>query len=184
MRWSKTALPAAIVCGKTFLLSLALSTGSAAATAQHAASAGKAFADHCFSPHLTAQTAREHLAPSGARIDFYDLRPFSNAAPSPVTGRSQTAGTDRRCEVAFDGSDPQTAIRWLKTGLTHEGLADRTTDVPAGFPRQNGTTFIAAAQLNPNRIAVVQVGVRSSTAGTPETFLNVERLFPLDEASK
>jgi hypothetical protein len=39
--------------------------------------APEAFAAHCFSPYLTAETAVERLAP--ARVDFYDLRPFSSA---------------------------------------------------------------------------------------------------------
>lgn len=170
-------------CATILCLTAALVAGSAVA-AQDAASVGRAFADNCFSPRLTSQTARTKIGPSGARIDFYDLRPFTNAAPSPVTGRARTPGTDRRCEVAFDGFDPQTAITWLGNGLTQEGLAQKKATVPEDFPRQSGTVFIGAAQLNPNRIAVVQVGVRSKAAGGQETFINVERLTPLDEASQ
>ncbi len=150
---------------------------------QHPASAGKAFANHCFNPRLTAETAQAKIGPSGARIDFYDLRPFSAAAPSPVTGRAATSGTDRRCEVAFDRSAPHEAIMWVNTGLKQEGLADKKAEVPNNFPRQTGTVLIAAAQLNSNRIAVVQVGVRSGPNGR-ETFLNVERLIPLDEVTQ
>lgn len=166
----------------TLCLTASLAAGSAVA-AQDAASVGKAFADHCFSPHLTAETAQTNMAHSGARIDFYDLRPFSAKTPSPVTGSTQTPGTDRRCEVAFDSSDTTTATQWLKTGLKQEGLLNKKTTVPADFTRQEGVTFIAAAQLNPNRIAVVQVGVRGATSN-PETFINVERLIPLDEVTQ
>lgn len=161
-------------------LSAFLAAGSAVA-AQDANAVGKAFADHCFSPYLTAQTAATHLAPSGARFDFYDLRPFSSAAPSPVVGRAATPGTDRRCEVAFDGQHEQSARDWLITGLTQEGLHQKTAEVPDGFVRQAGSTYIAAAQLNPNRIAVVQTGLRTGPNGD-ETFISVERLTPLNEA--
>lgn len=167
-------------CATLICLTASLAAGSAVA-AQDAATVGKAFADHCFSPHLTAETAQANIGPTGARIDFYDLRPFSAAAPSPVTGRALTPGTDRRCEVAFDGADPTTAFNWLYTGLKYEGLLRNTAEVPKDFAAQSGTTFIAAAKLNPNRIAVVQVGVRGAS-DMPETFINVERLIPLDEA--
>ena len=164
-------------------LSAILAAGNAVA-AQDAEGVGKAFADHCFSPLLTAQTAQANLGPSGARIEFYDLRPSSGTAPSPVTGRAPTPGTDRRCEVAFDGAEAMTAADWLARGLAQEGLVNKPAMVPAGFIQQTGATMIAAAQLNPNRIAVVQVGVRDTSAGTRETFLSVERLHPLDEVGK
>ena len=167
----------------TLCLIAVLAAGSAVA-AQDAASIGRAFADHCFNPRLTAQSAQDKLGPSEARIDFYDLRPFTNVAASPVTGRTKTPDTDRRCEVAFDGFDPQTAINWVGKGLTQEGLADKKADVPEGFVRMAGTVFIGAAQLNPNRIAVVQVGVRSKPVGGQETYMNVERLTPLDGAKQ
>ena len=152
--------------------------GSAVA-AQDAASVGKAFADHCFSPYLTAETAQTNLASSGARVDFYDLRPFSFVAPSLVSGRPATSGTDRRCEVAYDGGDPQPAIAWITKGLKQEGLFGKQVAVPPKFPRQKGIAMIAAAQLNTNRIAVVQAGVRDGPNGS-EIYLNVERLTPLD----
>lgn len=166
----------------TLCLTATLAAGSAVA-AQDAASVGKAFADHCFSPHLTAETAQSKMGPSGARIDFYDMRPFSVAAPSPAVGREATKGTDRRCEVAFDGFAPTVAIDWLRTGLEQEGLLHKNAQVPDGFTPQDGMSFIAAAQLNPNRIAVVQIGVRGP-AQSPETFINVERLIPLDEVTQ
>ena len=157
--------------------------GSAVA-AQDAAAVARAFADNCFNPRLTAATAQDTLGPSGARIDFYDLDPFTNAAPSPVTGRALTQGTDRRCETAFYGFDPQIATQWVRTGLMQEGLADKTADIPDAFPLMEGSFFSAAAQLNPNRIAVVQVGVRETAQGRQETYMNVERLTPLNEASQ
>jgi len=152
-------------------------TWACAATAHPAAM--QAFADHCFSPYLTAEKAREAIAPSGARVDFYDLRPFSSAAPSPVIGRAATPATDRRCEVAFDGQAPALAAEWIRKGIAQEGLAGRLVSVPDTFPIYEGTTFKAAAQLNPNRIAVVQAGLRQGPNGI-ETFMNVERLTPLD----
>ena len=172
-----SALATSIPC-----LFAVFAAGSAVA-GQHSALVGKAFADHCFSPYLTAETANANLAPSGARIDFYDLRPYSSSPVSAVTGRPATSGTDRRCEVAFDGAAAQKAIAWANTGLEQEGLASSSATVPADFPRQDGTLFIAAAQLNPNRIAVVQIGVRDGPSG-PETFMNIERLTPLDEVAK
>ena len=154
--------------------------GVAAVAAQSADVVGQAFADHCFSPYLTEQKAQDTLKPSGARVDFYDLRPFSSAAPSPVTGRAATPGTDRRCEVAFDGTALQNARDWIIIGLTQERLLDRQIDVPAEFPLSPHTTHAAAVQLNPNRIAVTQIGIRPGPNGV-ETYLSVERLTPLNE---
>lgn len=168
------ATTTAILC-----LTASLTAGNAVA-AQDAASIGKAFADNCFNPRLTAETAQANFDPSGARLDFYDLRPFSAAPPSPVTGRPATRGTDRRCEAAFDGFAPQEALAWVNKGLKQEGLADKKAPVPMGFTRQAGIVFVAAAQLNPNRVAVVQIGLREGPTGH-ETFMSVERLLPLDE---
>lgn len=169
------ALPA--IC-----LTALVAAGSAMADARTTAVA-QAFADHCFNPRLTAQTAQAGLGPSGARIDFYDLRPFSSVPPSQPTVRPQTPGTDRRCEVASDGYHFEIAQHWVDIGLDREGLLHKNTDVPANFPIQSGTTAISAVQLNPNRIAVIQIGLRKGPNGN-ETFINVERLVPLDEVSK
>ncbi|MEM1375362.1 MAG: succinyl-CoA synthetase subunit beta [Pseudomonadota bacterium] len=134
-----------------------------------------AFAAHCFSPFLTATRAAEVLPD---RHDFYDLRPFRAANPiSPAQGRAVTPGTDRRCEVAFDGPAVEAGIAAIATALTREGIT-RQVDVPEGFDLQHGTQFAAARQLNPRRIAVVQVGTRPGPRGV-ETFMNVERLTPL-----
>ena len=62
-----------------------------------------AFAAHCFSPVLTADTAAERLAP--ARVDFYDLRPFRAGtpvsepvgAPGHAGDRPALRGRLRRC---------------------------------------------------------------------------------------
>jgi hypothetical protein len=138
----------------------------------------EAFAAHCFSPFLTAQTAAERLAP--ARVDFYDLRPFSGTNPvSEPTGRPVTPGTDRRCEVAFDGEHVAAGTDAVRMGLEREGILAEAP-VPATFPPQDGTVFIAARYLNPNRIAVVQVGTRPGPGGI-ETFINVERLQPSED---
>jgi hypothetical protein len=137
-----------------------------------------AFSDHCFTPLLTAETAAERLAP--ARVDFYDLRPFSSAnAVSDPAGRPATPGTDRRCEVAFDGANIDAGVDAVVAGLTREGILTEA-EVPAAFPAQPGADFIAARFLNPNRIAVVQVGTRPGPNGI-ETFINVERLEPSEE---
>jgi hypothetical protein len=157
--------------------------GGNAVAAQDAATVARAFADHCFNPRLTAATAQETLGPSGARIDFYDLDPFTDAAPSPVTGRALTQGTDRRCEVAFYGFDPQIAMEWVLTGLAQEGLTDKAAKVPESFPLLQGNIFMAAAQLNPTRIAVVQMGIRETAQGKQETYMSVERLTPQNEAT-
>ncbi|MGB3408920.1 MAG: hypothetical protein WBA67_15670 [Jannaschia sp.] len=135
-----------------------------------------AFADHCYSPLLTAQSARSNIASTGARVDFYDMNPFSDVPPTP--GTSVTPGTDRRCEVAFDGSHGAAAADVAVSGLQSEGIR---TDAPlpathatAALP---GTTLLAARYLNPARIAVVHTGTRPGPNGT-ETFLSVERLTP------
>jgi hypothetical protein len=165
---------------RNILASLPIACVAGISAAQQCTEA-EAFAAHCFSPFLTAETAAECLAPG--RVDFYDLRPFSGVNPvSPPMGRPVTPGTDRRCEVAFDGEHVESGMEAIVTGLTQEGILSEAT-VPADFPAQSGTAFIAARYLNPNRIAVVQVGTRPGPYGT-ETFINVERLVPLSETSQ
>ena len=157
------------------VLLFALIAATRLAAAQPA-TAPEAFANHCFSPFLTAARAAANLPD---RHDFYDLDPLNPSNPvSEPRVRALTPGTDRRCEVAFDGADIEAGIAGVTLGLTQEGIATEAT-VPSGFPRQPGTQFIAARQLNPNRIAVVQVGTRPGPNGV-ETFINVERLVPLD----
>jgi hypothetical protein len=137
-----------------------------------------AFAANCFSPFLTADTAAERLAP--ARVDFYDLRPLRAGTPvSEPVGRPVTPGTDRRCEVAFDGAHVEDGTHAVRSGLQREGIVTEAA-VPAGFPTQPGADFVAARYLNPDRIAVVQVGTRPGPDGI-ETFINVERLEPSED---
>lgn len=146
----------------------------AAAPVAGSEAALSAFADNCFRPTMTAASAKERLGVSGARYDFYDLDPFKSAAPSPATRRAATPGTDRRCEVSFDGSSTEDAIAAVTRGLGAEGI--RTpADVPASFQQIPGAALVAARRLNPRKIAVVQVGTRPGPNGT-ETYLNVERL--------
>ncbi len=161
------------------LTACALLLGAPMTASADPSAAAQDFADHCFSPYLTADTAQNRLGGPDRRVDFYDLRPFSSAPPSPATGTDQTPGTDRRCEVSFDGAHVDLGIAGVQTGLLQEDIATQAK-VPDGFPAQAGTQFIAARQLNPRRIAVVQVGTRSGPQGV-ETFINVERLAPLAE---
>lgn len=161
------------------LIGLALAAAPPAAAQQAALTA---FADHCFSPYLTADTAQSNIAAPGLRLDFYDLKPFSAAAPSPALGRPATPGTDRRCEIAFDGDHGDRAAETAVAALGSEGITTPAdlppTHVEAALP---GTTLLAARFLNPSRIAVVHTGTRPGPNG-PETFLTVERLTP--EASR
>ena len=157
--------------------------GVTSAQADTADAAITAFSQHCFSPYLTAKTAETALSIPGARYDFYDLRPFSVAAVSPVTRRAATPGTDRRCEVAFDGAHTAAAIISVTDALEREGILT-AVDLPEGFEETPGTALLAARQLNPRRVAVVHVGTRDGPNGT-ETFLSVERLHPRNlEASE
>ena len=136
----------------------------------------QAFADHCFSPFLTAQKAQNLSSSTGARVDFYDLDPFSSAAASAAMGRVVTLGTDRRCEVAFDGQHATEAADVTVVALEAEGI--RTTAIlPPQFVPFEGTTLLAARRLNPRRIAVVHVRTRMQKNGT-KTFMLVERLLP------
>ena len=137
------------------------------------------FAAHCFNPRLTGDLAQARLASEGVRVDFYDLRPFSNVAISPANGRAVTAGTDRRCEVAFDGSFAPLAAQAALSGLTEEGILTEAA-LPDSYTALPGTELLAARQLNPNRVAVVHAGTRPHHDGT-ETFIFVERLVPSDE---
>lgn len=149
----------------------------AAAQEAVAQAASAAFAAHCFSPFMTADRADAVLAASGARVEFYDLDPFSSTAPSPVVGRAATPGTDRRCEVAFDGDFADLAASAAAAGLAMEGIAT-VAPLPDRYQPTGGTALLAARYLNPRRIAVVHVGTRPGPAGI-ETFLMVERLMPI-----
>ena len=134
-----------------------------------------AFASSCFSPRLTADKAAEVFNFANVRHDFYDLDPFTAAAPSPAKGVA-TPGTDRRCEVSFNGDFAQDAVTAVAARLLREGI--RTpANVPATHEnlRTKGTALLAARRLNPRKIAVVHVGTRPGPNGI-ETFLNVERL--------
>ncbi|WP_092647152.1 hypothetical protein [Jannaschia faecimaris] len=135
-----------------------------------------AFAAHCFSPYLTSARVQADITSSGARVDFYDLNPFSNVPATP--GGNVTPGTDRRCEVSFDGDYGTQAAEVALGGLQAEGIQTEAplpdTHTEAELP---GTTLLAARFLNPARIAVVHTGARPGPNGV-ETFLSVERLTP------
>lgn len=133
-----------------------------------------AFARNCFSPHMTAARAEQELAPH-ARHDFYDLMPFSAPQPSPAD-TEVTPGTDRRCEVAFDGDYGQAAAETAVAALEAEGIR---TEAPVALSAraEESTTLRGARFLNPARIAVVETGTRPGPNGI-ETFLRVERLTP------
>lgn len=139
------------------------------------ADAARAFAQNCFSPFLTARKANAAFEPTGARHDFYDFEPFSNVAPTPAFGlRPATKGTDRRCEVSFDGNHAALAVEFATNSLNAEGL-NRDVPVPETHKPVPGTELLAARRLNPRKIAVVHVGTRPGPNGV-ETFMNVERL--------
>lgn len=146
--------------------------------AELAQAASEAFAANCFSPFMTAERAQEVLASTGARVEFYDLDPLSNGPVSPVVGRMATQGTDRRCEVAFDGDHGPLAENEAAAGLAMEGI-DTVSPVPDRYQPSEGTRLLAARFLNPRRVAVVHVGTRPGPNGV-ETFLMVERMTPLD----
>ncbi len=133
------------------------------------------FAANCLSPHLTGGLAAGRIGPTGARHDFYDLAPFSNVALSPAT-TPVTPGTDRRCEVSFDGNYGVEAAGTAMRALVAEGIASEAP-LPATHTPLPGTTLLAARALNPARIAVVHTGTRPGPDGI-ETFLSVERLTP------
>ncbi len=144
-----------------------------------AANASLIFADNCFSPFLTAEGAEAAFSNlDSARVEFYDLDPLSEGTPSPVVGRPATAGTDRRCEVSFDGDFAELAASAALIGLNVEGLGEEAP-LPDRYERTQGTELLAVRQLNPRRIAVVHVGTREGPNGT-ETFMLVERMTPLE----
>ena len=159
---------------------LAAAAGLAAPAQANPVRAGilGAFAANCFSPLLTAATARAAVAPTGARLDFYDARPFSDAAPSSTGGRAPTPGTDRRCELAFDGDHAARAAEVAAAAARAEGITAEAP-LPATHSDTRGVALRAARFLNPDRIAVVTVGTRPGPNGI-ETYMQVERLAPLN----
>ena len=135
------------------------------------------FADNCFSPFLTAAKAKRAFNLANLRYDFYDLDPFSEVEPSPASG-DVTPGTDRRCEVAFDGDYGARAAEMAVTALAQEGILTEAALPPThAEAATDGTVLLAARRLNPQRIAVVHVGTRRGPDGI-ETFMTVERLRP------
>lgn len=157
---------------------IALAVLSAPAGADAPEDAAEAFAVHCFNPFMTAERAQQVLAAPGIRVDFYDLDPLSRAEPSPVVGREATRGTDRRCEVAFDGDHADLAVSAVVAGLEVEGI-EAEAPLPDRYGRTDGTALLAARFLNPRRVAIVHVGTRPGPNGV-ETFMLVERMTPLE----
>lgn len=147
----------------------------AALASDTATRAINAFATHCFLPSMTSMRADRLLGRTGARVDFYDLDPFfSRNAASDPNGRAVTQGTDRRCEVAFDGDHRDAAVAGALLGLEQQRI-DQPATVPGFYNPTSGTALLAARRLSPIRVAVVHVGTRQGPNGT-ETFINVERL--------
>lgn len=138
------------------------------------------FAENCFSPYLTAQKARSIFALSGTTYDFYDLDPFSSAAPSPAR-TEVTLGTDRRCEISFQGNYAEKAATAAAEALKSEGITTPAA-LPAAYTKTTTTTLLAARHLNPRRVAIVHVGTRENANGT-ETFMLVERLTPINPSN-
>ncbi|MEM8801766.1 MAG: succinyl-CoA synthetase subunit beta [Pseudomonadota bacterium] len=170
-----TSKPVTIVFACVALALMTLSV-AARSTESDARAGITAFSSHCFSPLLTATKAADVFGFANVRHDFYDLDPFSNAAPSLVTAREATPGTDRRCEVSFYGDFAADAVSAVTERLRQEGIIT-PADLPAPHEelRTDGTALLAARRLNPNKIAVIHVGIRPHE-GSFETFLNVERL--------
>ncbi|MEM9798624.1 MAG: succinyl-CoA synthetase subunit beta [Pseudomonadota bacterium] len=164
-------------CLPACALAAAAAFGTVAWADAPARAAIKGFAETCFSPFLTAERAAAAFAAPEIRHDFYDLAPFSDVAPSPAA-TDVTPGTDRRCEVAFDGGYGVQAAQGAGDGLAAEGIR-RDAPLPSSHAdaRLPGTTLLAARFLNPARVAVVHTGTRPGPNG-PETFLLVERLTP------
>ena len=161
-------------------LSVLASSAIARSPQTDANSGMTAFANNCFSPFLTAEKAADAFSLANLRYDFYDLDPFSNVAPSPATGRAMTPGTDRRCEVSFNGDYALQASTAVVARLAAEGITTKA-DLPTGYTPTPGTALLAARKLNPKRIAVVHVGTRPGASEITETFLLVERLLPLNQ---
>lgn len=141
------------------------------------------FSENCFSPFLTEDKAAKVLSLRGTDLadtsyDFYDLDPFSSAAPSPATKRAVTPGTDRRCEIAFPGDYSEKAAKAAAEALQSEGITTPAA-LPAAYTETTTTTLLAARRLNPRRVAIVHVGTRQGAQGT-KTFMLVERLTPTD----
>ena len=167
------ALKVLIAAGAAIALSPDVSAaGGSKATAR---AAMDLFANNCFSPLMTAGKAQKTFALSGTSYDFYDLDPFSNAAPSPAQ-TDVTPGTDRRCEIAFPGDHAEQAATAAAEALNSEGITT-PAPLPASYAETQTTTLLAARQLNPRRTAIVHVGTRQGPQGT-ETFMLVERLPP------
>ncbi|MEL7117334.1 MAG: succinyl-CoA synthetase subunit beta [Pseudomonadota bacterium] len=167
--------------GAVLALAMLFWTTPSGADASTAAAGMDRFSKNCFSPRMTGARAAEVFSGAGLRYDFYDLDPFLGSnAPTPATKAPVTEGTDRRCEVSFDGNHASDAVRAVTRALTRERIQTEVA-VPATYAATEGTALLAARRLSPLKIAVVHVGTRPGPNGI-ETFMNVERI-PLRQGS-
>jgi hypothetical protein len=177
MRRAPLSMQSALLCaGIVLCATFGATPAQAGGTKGTARAAMQLFADHCFSPFMTANKAARSFALTGMAYDFYDLDPYSNVAPSPALARPATPNTDRRCEISFVGGYAEDAAQITLDALNAEGIKTPAS-LPAQFANGTSTTLLAARQLNPHRVAIVHVGTRSGVLGT-ETFMLVERLTP------
>ena len=134
----------------------------------------RAFNAHCFTKGMTLEQAQQRMrrisntpgvAPLPFELAFYD----TTIAPAPAAH----PGTDRRCQITFDGDYTADAL----TALQHQMATPPVFGTPGDLPRthapQAGTTFIQGRDLPLNRRAVVHVGLRDG-----KTFISVDRLAP------
>ncbi|WP_051539344.1 hypothetical protein [Sulfitobacter sp. 20_GPM-1509m] len=158
-------------CPAAFAVSLSLGTaGIAMADGQAAISAFNAY---CFQAGQTAAQARDNMQalagdPLPFELTFWDATLEAAPADAPY-------GVERRCEVSWEGNQPQAAIDALRVQMNTPPVFGRPTTMPTTHSAQPGTALIEARELLQGRVAVVHVGTRGG-ANSVKTFMAVDRL--------
>ncbi|WP_226779353.1 hypothetical protein [Oceaniglobus trochenteri] len=155
-------------------LALAVSLAGSAAHAGEARDAIRAFNAHCFTKGMTQEQAERRMretsgtpasAPLPFTLTFYD----TTIAPAP----GAHPGTDRRCEVTFDGDHTAEAIAALREQMQTPPVFGTAGMLPPTHAPEAGTALIEGRDLPRGRRAVVHVTLRNG-----RTAIGVDRLSP------
>ncbi len=131
-----------------------------------------AFTAACFNKGFTQQRITQTMeraigGPLSFDLTFWD----KTLAPAPGTSDFQ----ERRCEVAFAGNHTKSAIDALREKMATPPIFGHKIPLPATHSAKLGTALIEGRELLRGRMAVIQVGTRSTQTGI-ETYIIVDRL--------
>ncbi len=154
-------------------LAFAMTAGTASIAVAEVPLAVQAFNAYCFQAGQTEAQARTNMqalagTPLPFDLTFWDATLEDAPADVPY-------GVERRCEVAWNGNQPQTAIDALRIQMATPPVFGSETVLPDTHRPLSGTALIEGRALLNGRVAVVHVGTREGTEGI-RTFMAVDRL--------